>query len=468
MGIFKSYDIRGLYGDEWNADTAYRIGSALPGLLGAEDIVVGRDARLSSGEISESLVRGITDAGCEVADVGLCSTPALVFAAAAYGYGGSVMVTASHNPAEYNGLKISGRRAVPVGYENGLNELERIVSSEAAGEGEPHDRAGARGAARSLDIRADYLVHLERFNRGIGSTRAVIDCSDGMAGLFIGDVIDRLDGRFTLLFDTPDGRFPHHDPNPLEEKNLEALKRGVLEESADLGICFDGDADRVMFVDERGRFVSPDLITAVLARHYFDHEPERRDGSDVVLYDVRSSRSVVEEVRRLGGEPVMCRVGHAYAKRLLRERNGILGGELAGHYYFKENFFCDSGMIAALLVLSVLSRERGTLSELVASVQRYAYSGEINFQVEDKAGIIESLRRDYTGGELTGIDGIRVDFPSWWFNVRPSNTEPYLRMVVEASSPEELRERTGELTDRIRRAGSSHDTAGGEEMEGHR
>ena len=449
MGIFKSYDIRGVYGEQWDAETVHAIGLHLPALLEASDILAGRDARISSEEVSAALIRGITDAGCDVTDIGLCSTPALVFTNAAHGFEGSVMVTASHNPAEYNGLKISRGNAVPVGYSDGLDRLESMVENSGGRSTDAGPSGRGRGSVKHLDVRDEYLRHLEGFNRGIGTTRAVFDCSDGMAGLFLGDVVNSLRGEHTVLFDTPDGRFPHHAPNPLEEENLAALKAEVDRRSADLGICFDGDADRVMFVDEAGRFISPDLITAVLARHYFVHEPERRNGSDVVLYDVRSSRSVVEEIARLGGTPVICQVGHSFAKRLLRERNGVLGGELAGHYYFKENFFCDSGMIAALLVLSVLSRDQRPLSALIDEIRRYHYSGEINFEVEDKREIMESLKADYTGGTLTEIDGIRVDFPTWWFNVRPSNTEPYLRMVVEASSRDELTERTKELTRRI-------------------
>jgi len=443
MGIFKSYDIRAVYGKEWDAETVYRIGFCLPRLLEAREILIGRDARLSSDEIRAALIRGITDAGCHVADIGLCSTPTIYFSTAYYQFDGSVMITASHNPPEYNGLKISRKDAVPVGYDTGLARLEEMVRQTPA-------PGASRGEVRIKDIRSDYLAHLSRFSEGIRGIKAVIDCSDGMAGVVVHEVMGKLDARISTIFDKPDGTFPHHDPNPLVEENLAQLKLRVKEEGADLGICFDGDADRVMFVDDEGRFVSPDLITALLCTHYFRHFPERRGASDVVLYDVRSSRSVVEEIERLGGKPRMCQVGHSFAKRLLRQTDGIMGGELAGHYYFKENYYCDSGMIAALLVLSVLSKDGITIRECVRRIQRYFFSGEINFRVENKEAIIEKLRGDYGEGTLSDIDGIRIDYPTWWFNVRPSNTEPYLRLVVEASSREELDARTAELSEKIR------------------
>ena len=468
MSIFKTYDIRGIYGQEWEKETAYRIGRALPTLLGARDILIGRDARLSSEEIMEALSTGIMDCGSDVTDVGLCSTPAIYFSTAFYNFGGSVMITASHNPSQYNGLKISRENAVPVGYSTGLDRLEEMAaesagpstangrvatagSSAPGGSSAPSGGAATRGKLTHKDIRADYLTHLSRFKGDIRDIKAVVDCSNGMAGVFIHDVLSDLEMEITLMYDDPDGRFPNHDPNPLVEENLSDLKAKVRESKADLGICFDGDADRVMFVDENARFVSPDLITALLARYYFVHFPARRQGSSVVLYDVRSSRSVVQEITRLGGRPVICQVGHSYAKKLLRETNGILGGELAGHYYFKENFFCDSGMIAALLVLSVLSREKILLSEFVDEVQKYFYSGEINFEVQEKEKIVQDLLCDYYDGKLNDIDGIRIDYSSWWFNVRPSNTEPYLRLIVEADTHEELQERTQELKEKIRK-----------------
>ena len=266
-----------------------------------------------------------------------------------------------------------------------------------------------------------------------------------MGGVFLKDVIEDLSARLLTIYDIPDGAFPHHDPNPLDQANLADLKTQVLKEKTDLGICFDGDADRVMFVDEKARFVSPDLIVPVLGLSFGD----RLDGQ-AVTYDVRSSRSVPEYIEGLGGKPIICQVGHSYAKRLLRKTNGLFGGELAGHYYFRDNYYCDSGIIAALTVLRVLSERRETLSELIEMISKYHSSGEINFQVDDKDGLIGKIKQAYRGGELTAIDGIRVDFPSWWFSLRKSNTEPYLRLVVEAQSRQELSQRTDELSRKIK------------------
>ncbi len=440
MSIFKSYDIRGVYGREWDARTAYLIGRTLPDLLQARTLLLGRDARLSSGEILEALSRGLLEAGCRVTDAGLCTTPSVYFATAHFGFQASVMITASHNPPEYNGLKVSRAGAVPVGYDTGLAELERRYRRPPAAAAQP-------GQLDRLDVRTAYLQHLRRFTAGIGPIRAVVDCSDGMASLYIHELATATPAELLTMYDVPDGRFPHHAPNPLEERNLADLKARTVAEKAALGICFDGDADRVMFVDETGRFVSPDLITGLLGYHFF------RDGANrgqAVTYDVRTSRAVVELVQELGGRPLICKVGHSHAKKLLRESGGIYGGELAGHYYFRDNYFCDSGLIAAALVLSVLSDRKRKFSQVMAGIRRYHGSGEINFRVEQKDRIIEEMRGRYRQGRLTEIDGIRLDFPGWWFNLRKSNTEPFLRLVVETADGEECRLRTEELIQAIR------------------
>jgi phosphomannomutase len=441
MGIFKSYDIRAVYGAEWDRGTAYRIGCRLPGLLGARNMAVGRDARLSSPEILEAFEAGALDSGCDVTDLGECTTPAVYFATAFYGFDGSVMITASHNPPEYNGMKVSRAGAVPVGYDSGLAELERLIARETP-------PAARRGVLATRDLRADYLRHVARFADGIRGIRAVADCSDGMAGLEIHDVARETGASVIAMNDRPDGRFPHHPPNPLEERNLDGLRERVIAERADLGVCFDGDADRAVFVDETATIVSPDLITPLLARYFFRHAATRAAAGTAVLYDVRSSRAVPEDIAALGGAPVMCKVGHSHAKKLLRETGGVLGGEYAGHYYFRDNYFCDSGMIAMLVILSLLGHERVPLSRLVP--RRYHSSGEINFRVEDREGTVRALRDAFPDGRLTDMDGVRVDYPTWWFNVRASNTEPYLRLIAEAATRAELDARVADLTARIR------------------
>lgn len=446
MGIFKSYDIRGVFNDEWDGAVAHRIGAHLPALLDARRIIVGRDARLSSAEVHRELLRGLTEAGCDVSDIGLCDTPAVYFSTAHFDADGSVMITASHNPPEYNGLKVSRRLAVPVGYDTGLAELERRVSS-----GTLPPRPGAPGSVSALDMRPAYLAHLAKFRSDLSGLKAVIDCSNGMAGLFLRDVLEGTGLRYSLMFEEPDGRFPNHPPNPLVEENLAALKERVRQDRADLGICFDGDADRVMFVDENGTFISPDLLIGFLGTHYFSLHPERRSGSSTVMtYDVRSSRGVVEFLQGLGARPTICKVGHSFAKKLLRDTDGIAGGELAGHYYFRENFYCDSGMIAALLIMEVLAAARRPFSSVVAEIGRYCFSGEINFQVPNGPEILRRVRSDYEGGTLTDLDGIRIDFPDWWFNLRVSNTEPLLRLVVEARTRDAMEARKEELVEKIR------------------
>ncbi len=284
MKVFKSYDIRGVYNRDWDKNLAYRVGFFLPELLETDRILVGRDARESSEEVFEALSRGIRDAGCDVADIGLCSTPSVYFATAHFGFGGSVMITASHNPPEYNGLKISRAKAIPVGYDTGLNRLEEMVRGEIT-------PASAPGKIETLDIRAAYLEHLKPYQKAVQEIKAVIDCSDGMASVFIHDVIRELKGEIITMYDQPDGSFPHHPPNPLIEANLADVKQRTLAEKADLGICFDGDGDRVMFVDEKGRFVSPDLIIALLGLYFFRHSGQDY-GGEAVTYDVRTSRSV--------------------------------------------------------------------------------------------------------------------------------------------------------------------------------
>jgi len=445
MGVFKSYDIRGIYREEWDRDLAYRIGYFLPSLLETKRILVGKDARDTTDEVFEYLSRGIRDAGCDVTDIGLCSTPSVYFATAHFDFGGSVMITASHNPPEYNGLKISRAMAVPVGYDTGLDKLEKMVEGEIT-------KTRSPGKLDTLDIRPAYLAHLKPYTRAVEGVRAVIDCSDGMASVFIHDVVRMLNAEILTMYDSPDGSFPHHPPNPLIEANLTDVKRRTLAEKADLGICFDGDGDRVMFVDENARFISPDLITGLLGLYFFRHCGRDNSGA-AVTYDVRTSRSVVEYVQALGGRPVICRVGHSHAKKLLRETEGIYGGELAGHYYFRDNYFCDSGMITVLLVLTILSKENKPLSELINGISKYHFSGEINFKTEKKDTIIETILAEYSAlpdAKVTDIDGIRLDYPDWWFNLRKSNTEPYLRLVAEAETVAALQDHTERIRRRLK------------------
>ena len=426
MSFFKAYDMRGEFGADFDLDTVYRIGRWLPGVLGVGRMLVGRDARLSSEAIREALCRGLTASGCDVDDMGLATTPMVYFLTAREGYGGSVQITASHNPAAHNGMKVSRAGAVPVGYETGLCDLERRVMS-----GELPPAAAAPGTVRTVSCREAFVRWLRAYRGDLSGLRLAVDCSDGVAGLVIRDVLG--DGP-QYLNEVPDGRFPHHAPNPLDVENCGQLMDAVTSGGLDAGVIFDGDADRVMFVDETGAFVQPDYLIPVIARHFLSREP-----GAAVIHDIRTSRGAIEALRADGARTVMGKVGHAFAKLLLRETGAVCGGELAGHYYFRDFFCCDSGELAALLVLAALAdaKRRGvSFSALIAPIRRYANSGEINFRVADKGGAIAAVlgALEAFGAPLAtyAFDGVRVEFAEWWLNVRKSNTEPFLRVIVEA------------------------------------
>lgn len=436
MKGFKAYDIRGIYGTDFTAEDIYKVGFFLPRMLGAQKVLVGRDARLSSEEVFDALSRGINDSGADVYDMGLSTTPMVYWATANYNFDASVQITASHNPPEYNGLKISKTGALPVGYESGLAELEEYVHNEKV------KPTSCPGVIEEFEVRDDYLRFLRPFvdyeNISMG-----IDCSNGMAALFVKQLFG---GDPVYLYDSLDGSFPNHEPNPLVEANVEDLKNLVRKNRLDIGVIFDGDADRVMFVDEAGRFVSPDLMIGVLAHHFLEKEKGN------VLHDIRTSRGVAEYIEKMDGTAHMWKVGHAYAKVKLREIGGIYGGELAGHYYFRDFYYCDSGILAAILVLNVVSRMKKqglSFSGLLENISPYAFSGEMNFRIEEKQAAMEKLRETFTNDEQTtafyDFDGYRIEFPDWWFNVRPSNTEPYLRLVAEARDKALLSEKVEAL-----------------------
>jgi phosphomannomutase len=444
MKAFKAYDIRGVYNRDFNKDDVYRVGIFLPRLLGAETILVGRDVRSSTEEIFDALCDGINDAGAHVDSIGLATTPMVYYSTAALSYDGSVMITASHNPAEYNGLKISRKGALPVGAESGLKELEQMVSEQQV-ETVPSDK---RGTVREIDVMHHYHDFLTSYVPDISQMDLTIDCSNGMANLLIKDL---LGNKPHYLFDTLDGTFPNHEPNPLEEENVKDLKEAVLQHKSDLGIIFDGDADRVMFVDEKARFIQPDIITAVLGSYYLEKE------KGYIVQDIRTSRSVTEYLEARGAKVFTWKVGHAYAKAKMAELNAIMGGELAGHYYFRDFYNCDSGFLACLIVLQVaveLKKNNRTFSSLIDEIVSYATSGETNFKIEQKQEAMEALKEHFSKQHpdtILDFDGYRIEFRDWWFNVRPSNTEPYLRLVVEAKTQDMLSERLDELKTILKR-----------------
>ncbi len=446
MSIFKSGSIRGTYGKEWNSEVAYRIGYHLTGILNLKTVVIGRDGRLSSSEIFEAVTAGLIKAGCKVTDVGMIDTPGLVFANIFHHFDGSVMITASHNPPSDNGMKINGKNGLVISRRNGLAELEKCVKKEA-GERIPG------GSLTFLDITKKYMAVLKPYMEAIGDLKCVIDCSNGMASVLVKKIVSKLQGEYIVINDTVNGNFPAHGPNPTIESNLKQIKARVVSENADLGICFDGDGDRMIVIDENGNWISPDLITAFLGLYYFKHFPEKKGNRNGVLYDARSSNSIECFIKKLGGKAYISATGHTAMQEGLPAHNGIYGGELPGHYYFSDFYNLDNGWIPFLQVLAVLSLENRPLSAIIDDINSYYFSGEINFDVPEENSIIEKLKDKYSSGKQTYLDGVRVDYSDWWFLARMANTEPVLRLVVEAHAEELLAGRVQDLTSIVFREG---------------
>jgi len=435
MGFFKAYDLRGTFGTDFDLDLVRRVGYALPRVVGGRRWLVGRDARLTSDAVRDALVAGLVAAGAEVTDLGLATTPMTYFFTAEDDFDGSVMITASHNPPEDNGLKISRRGALPVGRDSGLADLERAVAETGTVPEPPPGALPARPEGTDVARLARYVAWLRAHAGGApDGLRFAVDCSDGMASL----LAHALFPGAVFLNDTPDGRFPHHPPNPLLAAAREPLAARVRAEGLDCGVLFDGDADRCVFVDAAGEFVQPDFLIPVLAGTYAARGP--------VIHDVRTSRGAIDALKALGCTPVIGKVGHAFAKVLLRETGAVCGGELAGHYYFRDFHFCDSGELAALRLLGAFAaaKARGaTVADVVATVRGgWANSGELYFRVADKpAAIARVLAAAATLGRETGrtsIDGVRLEYDAGWISIRESNTEPYLRLLLECDSPERL------------------------------
>ncbi len=432
-GIFKAYDIRGIYPGELNEDIAYRIGFHFRGILSAEDlarggkIVVSHDMRPSSTGLVNALCDGLRTAGLGVVRIGLATTPMNYFAIGHLGASAGIQVTASHNPAKYNGLKLSRRDAIPVSNETGIGELERLVNTVPAPPSSPE------GTIEDRDIWNDYRAHVLSF---VGPReprlKVAVDVANGMATIYR-ELLDALNIEVVPLFFGLDGTFPNHEANPLKPENVADLQKAVREHSCALGVAFDGDADRAIFIDDQGTIVGADLITALLAGPVLERFP----GSSIV-YDVRSSWATKEAIEKAGGIPVRERVGHSFMKATMRRIDSPFGGELAGHFYWRANFTADSSMITTIELVNVLRREGKALSELLEPLRRYAGTGEVNFHVDDKEGMIRRLAEIFSDGKIDYVDGISVEYSDWWFNVRPSNTEPLLRLVMEARTPERL------------------------------
>ncbi|NOT30697.1 MAG: phosphomannomutase/phosphoglucomutase [Planctomycetes bacterium] len=433
MGIFKAYDIRGVVPTELDAALAKKIGNAFARLLKAKTLVVGQDMRTHSPALADAVSQGMRDAGANVIRLGLAETPMAYYAIGSLPCDGGLCVTASHNPGQYNGMKLCREGAKPVSKDTGIAELERMCAA-------PYPAPVAKpGKEEKRELLAEYAAHVAKFAKLGREVSVAIDAANGMGGYTLPAVLERVPKiRAHTLYLEPDGTFPNHEANPLIEANLVDLKQLVKAKKAELGVAFDGDADRCCFVDEQGDTAGADLITALLAPVFLKRFPKT-----AVVYDLRSSWAVKEEILEAGGVPVRDRVGHSFMKATMRQRGAMFGGELSGHFYFAENFTADSGMIAMMSVLSLLTapESRGkSLSQLLQKVRRYHSTGEINFHVEDKPAMIAALKQRYASGRQDELDGITVEFGElgkeawWWFNVRPSNTEPLLRMIVEASS----------------------------------
>lgn len=444
MAIFKAYDIRGLYPQELDLETARKIGHAFTRLLGAKRLLVGQDMRTHSPEVADAVIDGMLDAGAEVLDIGLASTPMVYFAIGSHQVDGGLVVTASHNPGEYNGMKLCGKGATPISRANGIADIERMCAEPYPGP------VGKRGERKQLDLLAAYADHVASFCTMDRPVRIAIDAANGMAGYTLPAILERLplvDAKTMLM--EPDGTFPAHEANPIKEENLDPVRLLVKKSVAQLGVGFDGDADRCCFVDENGVTVSADLMTALLARQFLKKSP----GSPIV-YDLRSSWVVKEEIERAGGVAIRDRVGHSFIKATMREKGAVFAGELSGHFYFGDNFTTDSGVLAMVSALNLLgSKAAGgqTLSQLTKDLRRYHATGEVNFEVADKDAAIAELKSRYADGRQDELDGITVEYGDlaqddwWWFNVRASNTEPFLRLNLEARTAQLRDERRDEL-----------------------
>ena len=436
MEAFKAYDIRGLWGSEIDKYIAYRIGYFIPQVFNVSSILVGRDIRLSSDDFFEALTNGITDAGADVSDAGLATTPMVYWGTGKFGFEFSLMITASHNSSKYNGLKFSGEDVTPIGYDTGLNVLEKLVESDT-----PVVKKN-KGKISKFRFTDDYINFLSEYKQDYSSLNISIDCSNGMAALLVKQLFGQTPD---YINDVMDGSFPGHEPNPLEPENQEQIKTCVIENRSDIGVIFDGDADRVMFIDEKGQFVSPDLIIALLGHYFFEERKEKGK----VVQDIRTSKAVGDYLKQFNTELVIWKVGRAFGATMLKEVDGIYGGELAGHYYFRDFYYSDSGLLAALIVLNIIKRykENGVpFSELINNISSYANTGEVNFGIEEKQKAMDEVLAYFTNAEppvkFFDFDGYRLEFKDWWFNIRPSNTEPYLRFLAEAKSDKLLKEKT--------------------------
>jgi phosphomannomutase len=442
--IFKAYDIRGVYPVELNEDVAYSIGLGTANILNAKNAVVGRDMRLSSPSLSEALIRGFRDGGTDVTDIGLISTDGLYFAVGKYDFECGVMLTASHNPSRYNGMKICEKNAVPLSGDGKLADIKNLIINDKL------VKASRQGSVEKKNILDDFIAHILSFidTSKIKPFKIVIDAGNGMAGMIIPELFRHLKCNLIPLYFELDGTFPNHPASPIEPENVADLKAKIKETGADLGAAFDGDADRVFLIDEKCKTLGGDMATALVAKALLKKNP-----GSTILYNLICSKAVPEVVESLGGKAIRTRVGHALIKPLMREHNAIFGGEHSGHFYFRDNWFADSGLIALVVCLELISEANMPLSSQVSSFDHYVRSGELNSEVKDIEAKLKEIEIIFKDGKVDKLDGLTIDFGDWWFNIRPSNTEPLLRLNVEAANPALLQKMTARVLEVIRSNG---------------
>jgi len=439
--IFKAYDIRGTYPDELNEGIAHTIGQAIAAYLRVPQIAVGRDMRLSSPALAQAVIQGLTDGGADVVELGLTSTDELYFAVGKFGYSAGVMVSASHNPGKYNGFKLCRAQAVPISTETGLKDIAALAQGGALPQ---PDHKGTVTKRDVLDAYVDTVLSFIDLAQ-VKPLKIVVDAGNGMAGLTAPALFKRLPCQLIPLFFELDGSFPNHPASPIEPENMAALQKAVIEHGADMGVAFDGDADRMFIVDEQGQLVDGSEVTLLVSQNLLRKYP-----GSTILYNLIISRTVPEMVQQAGGHAVRTRVGHSFIKAIMREQNAVFGGEHSGHFYFRDFWFADSGLIAMLMVLELVSQEGKSVSTLLRSLDTRVRSGEINSHVADIPAKLDSLQQRYADGQIDHLDGITVSYPTWWFNVRASNTEPLLRLNVEGDTRELMESKRDELLALIR------------------
>lgn len=444
INSFKAYDIRGKVPSELNEDLAYKVGKAVAKYLNAKSIVIGRDVRKSSPELSEALSKGLNDAGCDVIDLGLCGTEMIYFATPFLNADGGVMITASHNPPEYNGLKFVKRGSVPMGYDSGLNEIEKMILNDQLGE-----NSIQKGKVVQKNIMNEFIESLKKFYKAekIKPYKVVVNAGNGCVGPALDELEKNLPIKMIKVFHEPDSNFPNGVPNPLLPENRHSTIEAIKQNNADLGVAWDGDYDRCFFFDEKGNFIEGYYIVGLLAKSILKLNPNEK-----IVHDPRLTWNTIEVVKNFGGEAVVSKSGHAFIKQKMREVNAIYGGEMSAHHYFRDNFYSDSGLIPFLLILQLMSEENKPFSSLVEEmVNSFPCSGEINSTIENPKEKLEQIKEKYSDGIIDELDGVSIEYPNWRFNVRLSNTEPLIRLNVESRGDKILMDqKTKELLDLIR------------------